>query len=401
MGKIAEDSQFYKGKKEILDEFSGSHRTLMTTVASRNFSHPPGYLFESSIMLEETGKNKLSALNYQIVSDAIERELKQTGHNYTQTYKASRIAFEIEKQTLLTALQQEFADLDAVQSLSKEDLDSQFIELDIRKLILVTTKTAIELEMEGLRQELIATDRLTFDNETQLINEKVNTATAKLEIIPFLEDLIVAQENILVAEQANIPLMNNLMDEKELLAAKKVEITPYLYDKATAYISLATAILTAIPIEEQRLDVAISKAGLKMEAVDNTISILDAEEAVEALRVLLLTVRNDLQIAKIDRGIYLTDSNTSNIETISAAQTAMYAILEGYKVAIASSIRNAKTSISDSDLSGDEEAIGISVTADKHATTIIADYAASERKETATAAATAIITSKLIHLIGS
>ena len=401
MGKTAEDSQFYKGKKDILDEFSGEHRALMSSVASRNLSRLPGYVFESSIMIEEIGKNKLSALNYQIISDAIERELKQTGHEYTQEYKVARIAFEIEKQTLLTDLQQEFADLDAVQSLSKEDLDSQFIELDIRKLILVTTKTAIELEMEGLRQDLIATDSLTFDNEALLINEKVNTVTAKLEIIPFLEALIVAQENILVAEQANIPLMNNLIYEKEILAAKKEELTPLYTEKADKIIELSDAIEIAATQEELKLDILISRAALKKDIVDDKINALDADIATENLRDTLYEARYSLQNLKIDTDIALRDSDAINVQTITNARATMIASITDSISAIFSGKISTRDLIKTQQLDADQEVSSISRAAEKSAIRGIATNDAAARTRTATAAATAAITSKLIHLIGS
>lgn len=401
MSSQAENNQWYKERTKILDEFSGSHRTLMSTIASRNFSRMPGFLYEASIMLEEAGKNKLSALNYQIVAEAIERELKQTGHDYTEAYKTARIAFELSKQTLLTALQQEFSDLDATQSLKKEELDRLFVEMDIRKIILITTKATIDLEMEALKQELVDTDRLTFDNETLLINEKIATATAKLDVIPYIETIISAQERLLTAEENNISHMENLIDEKELLINKKKEIVPYLVDKAAEQLLLAEAILAAIEIEKGRLDVALSKAELQMDAVGNTLDIIAAEKTIETLRVLLYSARHDLQITKINRQVSLTDSNSTNIGAISAGRTGMMAILEGYKVAIASSIRNARKAVSETDLAGDKESTDISINAEDIAIRAIATYQASATTQTALAAATAKITSELIHLIGS
>jgi hypothetical protein len=494
MGITAEQNQWFKGKHEVLDEYDDKHRALQSAIASRNFLNPPGFLFEASIGLEENSKKKLSILNYQIVAEAIERELKQTGHDYNIAYKNARIAFELDKQTLLTALQQEFADLDATQSLSEEEVSRQFVELDLRRIILITTKTAIGLEMEGLKQELIDIDRLTFDNEVLLMAEKVTTAEAKLTIIPYIEAIIAAQEKVLIAEEANIPYTEDLIDEKGLLidkkeeilpymaekanaqirlankkeevlpyienkvnarielvdkkeellpyieeeaaarielagkqkellpyiedkidaltaliekkeevlpymeekalmrqqlafkkeevlpymedkasslvelAAKEEELLPYIVDKAAKLILLAEAILAAILIEEQRIDVIVSKANLKMDAVDNTLDIIEAEKAIEALRSLLYAARHDLQITAIDRQISLTDLSSGNINEVSSERTQMMTILEGYKSAIASSIRS---------------------------------YRAMTAIETAEISAAADITSKLVHLIGS
>lgn len=401
MSTKTENNQFYRGRKDILGEFEVSHRTLMSGVAGRNFSKAPGFLLEASIMLEEAGKSKLSALNFQIVSEAVERELKQTGHDYTQTYKAARIAFELEKQTLLTALQNEFADVDATQSLKEEELNRLFVELDIRKLILIITKTAIELEMEALKQELVGVDRLTFINEESLINEKVATATAKLAVIPYLEELIVSQGKILTAEKANIPYMEVLIGQKELLINKKIELVPYLEDKSVTLTELAGAILAAIGIEEDRLGVALSTAETKMDRVDNTLDVIAAEKAIEALRALLYTAKYNLQITEIDRRIALTNSNSTNINEISAEYTSMMTVLEAYKTEIASADRNSRGIVSGIDLASDEATVNTSVTANTQSTKTVAAYGASATKETAIAAATAKITSELIHLIGS
>lgn len=653
MSIIAEQNQWFKDKKGILDEFSDSHRALLSVVASRNFLKAPGFLLEASIGLEEVSKNKLSALNYQIVAEAIERELKQIGHDYSQAYKSARIVFALEKQTLLTELQQEFADLDAAQSLSEEEVNRQYVELDLRRIILITTKTAIDLELEGLRQELIDIDRLTFANEILLMEEKVATAELKLTIIPYIEAIIIAQERVLVAEEANIPYTEDLIDEKGLLiekkeevlpfiedkaearmrlankkeevlpyiedkidsqielvekkeemlpfiedranaqiqlankeeevlpfiedkiaaqtaliekkeevlpykedkvltrqqlaskreevlpyivdkaasliavaekeeeilpfiedtanaklglaikkgellsymedkvdaqvalaikkeevlpyieeeanariaaagkqrellpfiedkidalealiikkeeilpymedkalmrqqlAAKKEEVLPYMEDKANALIelaakeeeilpyiedkaekllSLAEAILAAILIEEQRIDVVVSKADLKMDAVDNTLAIIEAEKALEILRVLLSLARQDLQITQIDKQISLTDLSSTNINEISTERTGMMGVLERYKTAIASSIRNARGITVDEDIDGDERANDLSVEAERLATYYIAQYQKDARVESAEISAAADITSKLIHLIGS
>lgn len=299
MGEIAENSQWYKGKQPIIEEYSNQHRALLSTVASRNFVRPPGYLMEASIVLEEAGKNKLSALNYQIVSDAVERSLKQTGHGYSMTYKAARIAFELEKQTLLTALQQEFADLDATQSFKKEELNRLFVELDLRRIILITTKTTIELEMEGLKQELVDIDRLTFTNETLLINEKVITATAKLAVIPHLEALIEAQGKILIAEEANLPYMEDLIDEKELLISKKEELLPYIADKADARITLANKKEEMLPYISNKATAQSSLADKKQEILSYIESKIDAQVELSGVKTELLSYIEDKIDAKI------------------------------------------------------------------------------------------------------
>lgn len=400
MGEIAEKNQYWKGKKDIIGEFSDSHRVLMAGVAGQNFSHAPGYLFEASIMLEEVGKNKLSALNYQIVSDAIERELKQTGHDYTQAYKAARIAFELEKQILLTALQQEFADLDAAQNTTKEELNVLFVELDIRKLILITTKTTIDLQMEDLNQQLVETDRLTFYNEERLVSEQVITATKKLEVLPYLEALIAAQEKVLIAERKNFPYVEDLVTEKGLLLDKKNEVLVEVVKKAVEALILADALMASIPIEQQILKQKIDAAHSREAAATGRISIINAEIAVNALREGLSIARASLQEAKVDRQINIADNNALQISTLAAEHSIMTGSVISDDADITSSEVAAEESVSEAGRSAQEGSSSIGNIADISAIRGIASYNAAQRTEVANAQAVAAITSKLVHLLG-
>lgn len=407
MTQQTENAQWYKGKAGVIGEFETKQKTLLSSVAGRNFSKAPGFLFEASIANEGQSKLKLSALNYQIVAEAIERELKQTGHDYDIAYKNARIAFELEKQTLLTALQQEFSDLNYIQGLKEEELNRLFVELDVRKIVLITTKTSLDIELEEVKQAIQETDRLTFDNETLLVQERLNTVNAKLAVIPYVEAIINANERLLIAEEANYDDMADLITEKGLLVDKKEEVMPLVEEKGEKQILLAAAILEQIEIEEARLDVAISKAGLRTEAVDNTISIIDAEKAVETLRGLLYVARNELQLTRLDIRKELIDNSATNItgeSGIIAERAAMFIKLEEYKGNIASGHRDARMHTVTEGIDGDEKATDTYLDAETDeygAIGVIAGYQANARTETATISAIANITNRLVHLLGS
>lgn len=401
MGIIAENNQYYKGKKEILDEFSNSHRAILSTTAARNFSKPPGFLSEVSMLLEETGKNKLSALNYTITAEAIERELKQTGHDYSQTYKAARIAFELEKQTLLTALQNEFADLDRNQSLKEEELDRLFIELDIRRIILITTKTSIELEMETEKRNLSNTDRLTFDKESELVSEQVITATKKLDVIPYIDAILLTEQDILIEETANKGYADLLIAEKKLLLAKKDEILPLLTAKADEQDKLKEALWEQIEFQKEMLKVAIAKMAFKEDIVDNEIAILDAQIAVEDMRQLLIEQRHDLREDILEKEKEFLTKDGENLGLIDTQRSETLTQLQNDKVDIRSDNEDTEDTIVDADIISIETSKRTSVESQKTSISSIASSQASATRQTATAAATAKITSELIHLIGS
>lgn len=401
MGEIAEQNQWHKEKGKILDEFSGSHRALLSAIAGRGFCKSPGFLMEASLALEETGKNKLSALNYTITAEAIERELKQTGHDYSQAYKAARIAFELEKQTLLTALQQEFSDLDATQSLKKEELDRLFVDLDIRKIILITTKTTIELQMEDLKRQLAETDRLTFYNEEALVNAQVVTANKKLEVLPYLNTILVEEEKVLIQEQANSVIMESLIGEKKLLIDKKNEVLTKVMAKAVEALILSTAIIVSIPIERQIMTQKVNEASKRELIVDGKGDVIAAEMAVENLRSALSAARASLQTAKVNRQINVSAADVSNIVATAASHTAMITSIAGNDIAISGSNIAADASVASNNISGHEQAVDLTTTAEKAAISCVAAAQARRSRDVAKASAVADITSKLIHLIGS
>lgn len=526
MGLTAENNQYYKGKQTVIDEFSGSHKTLLSAIAGRKFLKPPGYLLEASLALELASKHKLSALNYAIVAEAVQRELVQTGHDYSNTYKTARIAFEIEKQTLLADLQRENAGIDVAHSLDEEEVDRLFVELDVRKLILITSKTNIDLEMEALKKELLGVERLTFDNETSLINEKLSTATAKLAVIPYIEALILAQEKILSEESAIFPFAESLIDSRKSLIAKKeelvpyignkadaqvgladkktelipqiaakaelridlatkkaeilsyveskidaqvalsgvketllvyieklvdkrtqltdtkisllpymeekstrrqqlafekegllpdvaakaesiielankeLELIPYIADKSNEYIQLADATIKAVAIDAERLQVATDKAKLRIDKVDGALEILSAEDAIEKVRQTLTAARQTLQIAGVGRQAGLASERALSSEEITTAHTGLTSGLTENKLFISGADLEARGMISDADLSGDIATTDIAVEAEKTSIRRIAAYNVASTIETADAAATARITSELIHLLG-
>lgn len=401
MGAIAENNQFYKGRREVADDYQGKSRTLRSDVAGRNFTREPGFLFEAATVLELQGKQKLSDLNYQITAEAIKRELTQTGHDYDITYKEARIAFELSKYTLLNDLQQEFADLKFTQRLSEEEVDRQFVELEIRGLILITTKTEIDLEKEGLRQELEETKRLTMDKEVELINQKVITANKKLELIPYIEQVIVAEQAVLAAEEANIPHLENHIEKKQELIVKKEEVIPYIIEKAEKLELLADAIIAEIAVKRQILAVALLKALLRKERVDKDIAIIEANKAAEALRLLLLQARIVLRHLGIDWTIDLTSQTVADINDLSEDGKLTAETINDYDVDISGSDLDAKDEIEELRLERNEESTDTSVDSDVEKIGGVQSYRNLEAVKRAEIMAAAEITTNLMHILGT
>ena len=146
---LRESAQWRKGKTPIISKYLADHSELFTEIAGRGFLSLPGYAIDLENNLELTTKLSLSDLNYKILSDTIERELKQSGIDYDLSYKTALMVWELEKQALMAAWEAEYAVIKQGEMTDENTLNLLAIEVSRRAATLLTQKTAIDVEMEG------------------------------------------------------------------------------------------------------------------------------------------------------------------------------------------------------------------------------------------------------------
>lgn len=223
MGIKAEQAQWFKGKDKIIDDFSRERRNLLQAVA-RQVDQPPGYLGEAITDLEIKAKYALSDLNYQIISEALEREMTQQNIEYDQRYRKKLIEWEIEKAGLLDDLTRELTDSRKAKEDRETVLANLAVEIGLRKVALSNAKTLLNNEMEQVQKEIAEAQGQTLPKEHELAQARLDTARRKLDVIPHLEALLEAQEDLLAAEELNIPHMENLVDERMQMIPIKEDI---------------------------------------------------------------------------------------------------------------------------------------------------------------------------------
>lgn len=315
MTKVAEDNQWWRGKRPIVDEYLDNQKQIERVVAGRGFLSRPGYLGGMITDVERGMKFKLSDLNYEIVKEAVERQLTQDGHDYDIDYKGARVAWELEKTILLTELDQEFSNLKRERSFREDELARLRIETELRSLEILAAKVAIETEMEGLRQEQIGLQTQVLPYEATLAQERLATAQAKLAVIPYIEEIITAQQSLLVVSEANADRKTALISEKERLEDKKHE----LVDAKSGYaVKMATLI--------------VAKEGLLPDrhAIVSAISELISEKSVNLTR---LNSKARAMDAQVDAQLSLAQARKALIPKYmekSAAWDAYLLQLENY-----------------------------------------------------------------------
>ena len=221
MSKVSENALWRIEKDKIMNEYLQNVQAVEKKVSGQGFLYRPGFLGEKITQIELGAKVELSAANFEIVSQMVERELAQTGHDYDIAYKNAAIAWELEKTGLLTDLEQEFADNKYDRVNDFEVLERRKITIDLRKLVIMAAKTAIEEQMEAYRQEKLLAEEFTFPYEEALLQAKLLTARKKLEVIPYIEAVIAKQQLIIDTEENNSDLKGVLITEKQGLNVVK------------------------------------------------------------------------------------------------------------------------------------------------------------------------------------
>jgi len=225
---LREQAQWRIGKTPIIGKYIGEHKKLFDEIAGRGFLNLPGYAYDAENQLELAAKMGLSELNYKIMHETIERELKQAGIDFNVEYAEAAMAWELEKQGLLSAWDHELAGIKQGMATEEEVLARLALEVDARQVVLIAAKSAIDLEMEGYRKALADLDAATAPYEVQLANAKVLTAQKKLEVIPILQEIISKERELLVLEQGKAIEYTALMNVERQIADKQGEIIPTL-----------------------------------------------------------------------------------------------------------------------------------------------------------------------------
>ena len=275
---LREAAQYRKAKTPIIAKYQAEHEQLFSAIAGRGFLRMPGYAYDAENKIELAAKMGLSELNYKILSETIERELKQMGIDYDLSYKNAAIIWEIEKQSLMSLWDAELQGIKQGMAEEEEDLDQTAIEVSKRAIILMEAKTTIEENMEAYRKSLVELDGSTAPYEVQLANAKLLTAQKKLELIPILEEILAKEQELLTIEREKSGSYTAYVAAEQAVSTKKGTLTPFINNLANKSEQYAAKIETEqIPkesqiagekIEQMQAAIDVSKARVREMAAD-------------------------------------------------------------------------------------------------------------------------------------
>jgi len=398
---LRENSQWRKGKSPIIGKYLDDHTKLMSVVAGRGFTLLPGFAYDAENSIETAAKMQLSELNYKIIAETIERELKQTGVDYDIAYKAAAIQWEIDKQALMAAWDAELANIKKGMAEEEELLDQLAIETNRRGVTLLEQKTIIELAAEAYRTQLATLDATVAPYEVALANAKLLTAQKKLDIIPILQSIVAKEQELLVSEQSKAAAYTALMvAEQEIITKKQTRLLPAISELVNVEEQYTTELAEQIALEKQITDEKVIQAGYAVENAQERIRTSDIELDIDAQGLVVMDAKMDLSDVKSENETNILEENIAETNVLKLTEQASNAaILNSEKVAQAYILSQKRTAINTENTTKKVHSTTLN-SSNNGAAWDIANSTANKMRAKADLQAAAEITSKLTHIIG-
>jgi len=319
-----ENAAWRKEKTPVIFKYLQEHAKMLTEIAGRGFLNLPGYAYDLENDIETQAKFSLSDINHKILSETIERELKQAGIDYDLAYKNALMAWELEKQGLMAAWDAELAGIK--QGMAAEEEAKKILALAVaaRQVTLIESKTALEIEAEGYRQTLAGLDDDTAAYEVNLANAKLLTAQKKIELIPIVERIILKEQELLALELIKYNEYDDYVEARVEVADKKEDdLQPEINELASKNTEYAVKISSVqIPTEGLIADEKVLQSTYATEKTAYQISEIEQEIINLGKSSDTLDARINLQNARHLSEETLRGIETENIVTIQTEQEA-------------------------------------------------------------------------------
>jgi len=398
--QLREQASWRKGKTPVIVKYQEEHRKIMSAVAGRGFLSYPGHAYDAENSIELNTKLILSDLNLKILSETIERELKQTGIDYDQSYRSALITWEIEKQTLLNAWEQEYAGIKQDMANKEEYYDRLAIAVSERGAYLITQKTSIQLQAEAYKLELAELDGTTAPYEVQLANAKLITANKKLELIPILQEIIEKEQSLLEKEQEKTDEYTNLMTAEKAVADKKQTLIPTVQE-LTGKIEERTA---KIPLEIQHEQDMLAEKSQQLEYYGEKVAYeIGAENAnIETAEkeLDLAEAKRNLSDAQFENNIELIAHELANDQTVQDAVVSNFSDIQANENETQQSLLEKQETLHQTQLDTSTDHQTAIIEGRATSDTYINNQAIRAQNEVADINAVAELTAKLTHLLG-
>jgi len=181
------------------------------------------------------------------------------------------------------------------------------VEVGLRQVAIINAKTLLEIETEEIKTEIAEYQGLSLPYEVQLAEQKLATAQKKLELIPYLQDIITAEESLITAETANVALDEDLIDERLTHIFIKEEIAGLKEYLLTIKDALTS---TKLGVAEKKLALATARNEFEIKAqgkITPTNDLVTAMTGLNAALQLYITKKGELVVPYLAKATKLAE----------------------------------------------------------------------------------------------
>lgn len=388
-------------KRKGIKALSEGISKVLSDSAEKGFVTPQGFVVAEVQDMIIASKRMLSDGNVAVVTEQIKLEIEIITKEYQLQIDQAKINWSIERGALLNDLAEEIAQLELSYDLEEEEINQAAIEIEKRKSVLLQAKTDLAVTIELLSKELAEIDALTVGYEVLLIRARIETNTEKLKIIPYLQQLITKEEELLKVQKEGMGSEQELIDAKKLLIQAKEDILPSLTDKANKRKDLGDAQYDQALVDITRAELLLEKIDNDTEKTDAAVKVGYRELVISRLQKQLNLLRNEIESKRLSNQVELTKTNTNIDDTIKSIKTQGETDLAYQEDITAGILREGDKSASGIQQEERTTVADIYTPAEIGVITDLSANSAVTIRTTAETSSKADVTSKLVHLIGS
>jgi len=306
MFEHAEHTKWTAKRAPLMSEYMAGVKAVLNDSAARGFSRPPANVLGSIVEAGKITKLKLADANGSIYQEQSGIMFQQLAFAEKMAWEYNRLILAVYIQDLLNALALENAQMDEQFKMDKAYINKLNAEIDARNYDLIIGRANIDSQLNTYKTRELEAEREGLDKELELIAAQVETATERLKIITWLNQLITKEQAILTLEEQKAVILQAIISIQKELAEIKEEMIPLYEEKADAKIQQAAAITDEIQWQEALINLGFDRITLKGTEVAAELTENEKKKLLETYQLDLAKVSNALAKLKSEYGISLT-----------------------------------------------------------------------------------------------
>jgi hypothetical protein len=265
---------------------------------ARGFMAVPGVVAEVVVTHALGVKRALAQANADIYKDGLEQIFEADTTDQKVGFGLAKLEQELYKDTLDNAFMVEAAADDAYFQRYRGRIEQIKADTDKRQAAIIEERAAIEHQVNYWREQQIAAEGATLDAEARLASTRLATAQEKLKIIPYLTQIVAAEQRMVAAEQKKAAARLKVLALEADIAAIRELMVPLYLEKAAATQDLAEAVTQEAQDRKALELMGYDKLALKKAQEDAAHQIREKEMLHEAARLEYARADRETELAK-------------------------------------------------------------------------------------------------------